>query len=146
MFVSCDTTNIDDSEEIFERNFPFTFRGGKLLCFEVSPDDVDADFDMSEYNEEFRGRYNLEKYSSLKAFISPLLHRTLLRKNQSSQSLRRRLSALRNKTSSSAVCPPRILHTCPARSLFAPANIRKSRGSRRAKARFCRASRASYRL
>ena len=75
MFVSCDTTNIDDSEEIFERNFPFTFRGGKLLCFEVSPDDVDADFDMSEYNEEFRGRYNLEKYSSLKAFANAVLNR-----------------------------------------------------------------------
>ena len=75
MFVSCDTTNIDDPEEVFERNFPFTFRDGKLLCFEVSPDDVDADFDMSEYDEVFRGRYNLEKYSSLQTFANAVLNR-----------------------------------------------------------------------
>ena len=75
MFVSCDTTNIDDPEEVFERNFPFTFRDGKLLCFEVSPDDVDIDFDMSEYDEVFRGRYNLEKYSSLQAFANAVLNR-----------------------------------------------------------------------
>ena len=75
MFVSCDTTNIDDPEEVFERNFPFTFRDGKLLCFEVSPDDVDTDFDMSEYDEVFRGRYTLEKYSSLQAFANAVLNR-----------------------------------------------------------------------
>ena len=75
MFVSCDTTNIDDPKEVFERNFPFTFRDGKLLCFEVSPDDVDANFDMSEYDEVFRGRYNLEKYSSLQTFANAVLNR-----------------------------------------------------------------------
>ena len=75
MFVSCDTTDIDDPEEVFERNFPFTFRDGKLLCFEVSPDDVETDFDMSEYDEVFRGRYNLEKYASLQAFANAVLNR-----------------------------------------------------------------------
>ena len=75
MFVSCDTTELDNPEEVYERNFPFTFRDGRLLCFEVSPDDVDADFDMSEYDEEFRGRYNLEKYSSLQAFANAVLNR-----------------------------------------------------------------------
>ena len=75
MFVSCDTTNIDDPEEVFERNFPFTFREGKLFCFEVAPDEVDVDFDMEEYDEEFRGRYNLEKYSSLRAFANAVLNR-----------------------------------------------------------------------
>ena len=75
MFISCDTTNIDDPEELFERNFPFTFRDGKLLCFEVSPDEVDTDFNMSEYDEVFRGRYTLEKYSSLQAFANAVLNR-----------------------------------------------------------------------
>ena len=75
MFISCDTTNIDDPEELFERNFPFTFRDGKLLCFEVSPDEVDTDFNMSEYDEVFRGRYTLEKYSSLQAFTNAVLNR-----------------------------------------------------------------------
>ena len=75
MIISCETTNIDDPEEVYECNFPFTFRGGKLFCFEVSPDEVDANFDMTEYDEEFRGRYNLEKYSSLKAFANAVLNR-----------------------------------------------------------------------
>lgn len=75
MFVSCDTTDIDDPEEVFERNFPFTFRNGKLICFEVAPDEVDTDFDMEEYDEVFRGNYNLEKYSTLQAFANAVLNR-----------------------------------------------------------------------
>lgn len=75
MIISCKTTNIDDKEEVFENNFPFTFRDGQLLCFEVAPDEVDADFDMSEYDEVFRGNYNLEKYSNLKAFANAVLNR-----------------------------------------------------------------------
>ena len=75
MFVSCDTTELDNPEEVYERNFPFTFRDGRLLCFEVSPDDVDTDFDMEEYDEVFCGRYNLEKYSSLQDFANAVLNR-----------------------------------------------------------------------
>ena len=73
MFVSCQTTDIDDHEEVFERNFPFTFRDGELICFEVSPDDVDIDFDVSEYEQVSRGRYNLKKYTDLKAFANDVL-------------------------------------------------------------------------
>ena len=75
MFVSCDTTDIDNPEEVIVRNFPFTFRDGRLLCFEVSPDEVDPDFDMAKHDEVFRGRYNLEKYSSLKTFANAVLNR-----------------------------------------------------------------------
>lgn len=74
MFVSCDTTELDDENEKYHRDFPFTFRDGQLLCFEVSPDDVDTDFNMSQYDEVLRGKYNLENYSDLKAFANAVLN------------------------------------------------------------------------
>lgn len=74
-FVSCDTTDIDDEGVTYHRDFPFTFRDGRLICFDVSPDDVDENFDMTEYNEVPRGRYNLEKYHDLKAFANAVLNR-----------------------------------------------------------------------
>ena len=73
IFVSCETTYIDDAEEIYERNFPFTFRGNHLVCFEVSPEDVDEEFDMSEYDEEHRGTYDVEAYSSLQELADKIL-------------------------------------------------------------------------
>ena len=73
IFVSCETTDIDDAEEIYERNFPFTFRGNELVCFEVSPDDVNEEFDMSEYDEEHRGTYDVEAYCSLQELADEIL-------------------------------------------------------------------------
>lgn len=73
IFISCKTTNIDDEEMVSEYKFPFTFSGNELYCFEVSPDDVDEDFDMSEYEMEHRGTYHLEKYKSIKTLADKIL-------------------------------------------------------------------------
>ena len=73
VIISCKTTNIDDAEMVFDYKFPFTFAGNELFCFEVSPEDVDENFDMSEYEVEHRGTYHLEKYKSIKSLADKVL-------------------------------------------------------------------------
>ena len=73
IFISCETTNIDDEEMVSEYKFPFTFAGNELFCFEVSPEDVDENFDMSEHEVEHRGTYHLEKYKSIKSLADKVL-------------------------------------------------------------------------